>query len=103
MWTLVQTADLRQIEALLPNLEHGAPLKGRRKLFDCEANRLRSGRKPSVIHRPAARSLALADEQLRRGAVVEGGHCCYIGYPARNFISKLPVRHEICMTVLLGQ
>src|SRR5437660_12514383 len=96
MRAVVQAADLGEIEALLPRLEHGAPLKCRRKLFDRETNRLGSGREPSIIHWSAIRSLALADEQLRRGAVVEGGHCCYIGHLARNFILKLPCPQRGC-------
>ena len=69
--TLVQATNSRAVISLLIDFEVGSEKKFRRKLLDCETDRVRSVRKTSVPYWLSPRLPIAGGEKLRLGAVIK--------------------------------
>jgi hypothetical protein len=68
---LVQATNSRAVISLLIDFEVGSEKKFRRKLLDCETDRVRSVRKTSVPNWLSPRLPIAGGEKLRLGAVIK--------------------------------
>src|SRR6476660_10052341 len=88
---LVQATNSRAVISLLIDFEVGSEKKFRRKLLDCETDRVRSVRKTSVPNWLPPRLPIAGGEKLRLGAVIKSD----LGFFDHRYVCHLITSQKI--------